>query len=86
MISSSTEYIDRTARWIIEAFKAFGVEGGQVLHYNDLFRFLDEHAEHYRDWLRDAEHVLATEGLVAPDPAGLRLTEMGHRAVHNRRG
>ena len=85
MLHSSTEYIDHTARWVVEAFKAYGVERGQVLHYNDLFRFLDDHAEHYRDWLRDAEHVLTNEGLVAPDPAGLRLTEVGHRAMYHRR-
>ena len=82
---SSTEYIDETARMVMLAFRAFGVEAGQVLLYNDLFRFLDDHADHYRDWLRDAEQVLRHESLIAPDPEGLRLTEIGHRAVHNRR-
>jgi hypothetical protein len=81
---SSSNNIQHTAHLIMEAFRHFGSRPGDVLSYDDLFAYLEEHSEqpqHYKDSMKEAEYHLTKTAYAIPDPVGLRLTQVGFEAL-----
>jgi glutamate synthase domain-containing protein 1 len=84
---SNTDNVVQTAHLILKAMKERGIQANEVLLYQDLYPYLQEHSkhEHYRDVQKDAEHHLAKESLVTPDASGLRLTQVGYKVLQEKR-
>ncbi|CAM3498409.1 hypothetical protein POKO110462_05810 [Pontibacter korlensis] len=80
-LHSEAENIENTSQCILEAFKQYEVREGSVLHYQQLYPFLQERYPHYKDVQKEAEHHLTKEGYVNPAPDGLMLTQVGHDHV-----
>ncbi|MDX5347046.1 MAG: hypothetical protein LPK19_07345, partial [Hymenobacteraceae bacterium] len=68
---------------MLNAFKQHNLKAGDVLHYQDLYTYLQEKADHYKDAQKQAEQHLSKEGLVNPAPEGLRLTQAGQQALQS---
>ncbi len=83
---SNTDNIVQTAHLILKAMREKGIKAVEVLLYEDLYPFLQENSkhQHYKDVQKEAEHHLANESLVTPDPAGLRLTQVGYKALQEK--
>ena len=83
---SHTDNVVQTAHLILKAMKEKGIKADEVLSYQDLYPYLQEHSKHghYKDVQQEAEHHLANESIVTPDPAGLRLTQVGYRALQEK--
>ncbi|GAB2546911.1 hypothetical protein [Rufibacter soli] len=82
-LSSNSENIENTGFLILKAFKTKGTQADEVLGWEEIYPFLhkeDEH-NHYIDVQKRAEEHLRNQGYATPDPAGLRLTEVGFQAV-----
>ena len=82
-LSSTSNNIENTAQLIMEAFRHFGTPANEVLTYDQLLPYLDEKSEHqhYKDALVEAEHHLSKEAYATPDVTGLRLTQVGFKAL-----
>lgn len=82
-VSSTSNIIQHTAQLILDAFRHFNTPANEVLSYDQLLPYLDEKSEHqhYKDALPEAEFHLSKEAYATPDPAGLRLTEVGYQAL-----
>lgn len=83
---SNTDNVVQTAHLILKAMREKGIKADEVLRYDDLYPFLEENSKHghYKDVQKDAEHHLANESFVTPDPAGLRLTQVGYKALQEK--
>lgn len=84
-LSSTSNVIQNTAQLIMDAFREHGTQPDGVLSYDQLYPYLDEHSEHqhYKDALVEAEYHLSKEAYATPDPSGLRLTQVGFKALQN---
>ena len=83
-LTSSSNNIEHTTQLILDAFRQYGTPAGEVLSYDDLLPYLEAHsdqAQHYKDSLKEAEYHLAKTAYATPDPAGLRLTQVGFEAL-----
>ncbi|WP_205504475.1 hypothetical protein [Rufibacter psychrotolerans] len=82
-LSSNSENIENTGYLILKAFKAKGTQAEEVLGWDEIYPFLHQEDEklHYRDVQKRAEEHLRNQGYATPDPAGLRLTPVGYKAV-----
>ncbi|RNI29819.1 hypothetical protein EFA69_09795 [Rufibacter immobilis] len=82
-LSSNSENIENTGYLILKAFKAKGIQAEEVLAWTDIYPFLHQEDEkyHYKDVQKRAEEHLRNQGYATPDPAGLRLTPVGYKAV-----
>jgi hypothetical protein len=80
-LHSEADNIENTAQHILNAFKTFGIKEGEVLHYQQLYPYLQEKYPHYKDVQKEAEHHLAKESYINPAPDGLMLTQVGHKEV-----
>lgn len=82
-LSSTSNVIQQTAQLIMDAFRQFNIKADEVLTYDQLYPYLDEHSEHqhYKDAMVEAEYHLTKEAYATPDASGLRLTQVGHRAL-----
>ncbi len=76
-LHSEADNIENTAQCILDAFKEIGIKEGEVLQYNQLYPYLQEHYPHYKDVQSEAEQHLAKEGFINPAPDGLMLTQVG---------
>ena len=76
-LHSEADNIENTAQCILEAFKYNNVKEGQILRYQELYPYLQEHYPHYKDVQKEAEQHLSKEGFVNPAPDGLMLTQVG---------
>lgn len=83
---SETDNIVQTAHLILKAMREKGIQADEVLLYEDLYPFLEEHSKHghYKDVQQEAEHHLRNESIVTPDPAGLRLTQVGFKVLQEK--
>lgn len=83
---SNTDNVVQTAHLILKAMREKGIQADEVLSYQDLYPYLQEHSKHghYKDVQQEAEHHLANESMVTPDPAGLRLTQVGYKALQEK--
>lgn len=83
---SNTDNVVQTAHLILRAMREKGIQADEVLSYQDLYPYLQEHSkhQHYKDVQQEAEHHLANESMVTPDPAGLRLTQVGYKALQEK--
>ncbi|WP_157600522.1 hypothetical protein [Rufibacter sp. DG15C] len=87
-LSSNTANIENTALLILKAFKTSGTQADEVLPWAEIYPFLnkaDDH-EHFRDVQKLAEEHLRNQSYAIPDPAGLRLTEVGYKAIQEMDG
>jgi hypothetical protein len=84
-LSSTSDITQQTAQLIMEAFRHFNTPANEVLSYDQLIPYLDEKSEHqhYKDVMKEAEFHLSKEAYATPDPAGLRLTEVGYQAMQD---
>jgi hypothetical protein len=82
-LTSSSNNIQHTAQLIMDAFKHFGTQPNEVLSYDELIPYLEEHSEHqhFKDAQVEAEYHLTKEAWATPDVTGLRLTEVGFQAL-----
>ncbi|WP_181306020.1 hypothetical protein [Rufibacter sp. XAAS-G3-1] len=82
-LSSNSENIENTGYLILKAFKTKGTQAEEVLGWNEIYPFLHQEDEklHYQDVQKRAEEHLRNQGYATPDPAGLRLTPVGYKAV-----
>ncbi len=76
-LHSEADNIENTAQCILDAFKEIGIKEGEVLQYEQLYPYLQEHYPHYKDVQSEAEQHLAKEGFINPAPDGLMLTQVG---------
>ena len=76
-LHSEADNIENTAQCILDAFKSKSIKEGEVLQYNQLYPYLQEHYPHYKDVQSEAEQHLAKEGFINPAPDGLMLTQVG---------
>ena len=84
-ITSEAENIESAANCIMDAFKDNNIEAGGVLHYQDLYPYLQQHFPKYKDVQKEAEHHLAKEAYINPAPEGLLLTPVGHSVLHGKK-
>lgn len=84
-LTSPTNNIENTANLIMEAFRHFNVQANDVLTYEQLIPYLEEHDEHnhFKDVQKEAEFHLTKEAYATPDAAGLRLTPVGFDTLQN---
>jgi hypothetical protein len=84
---SHTDNVVQTGHLILKAMREKGLKADEVLLYEDLYPYLQEHSKHghYKDVQQEAEHHLAKESLIAPDPAGLRLTQVGYKVLQDKK-
>jgi hypothetical protein len=83
-LTSSSNNIQHTAQMIMDAFRHFGTPAGEVLSFDDIIPYLEEHSDqpqHYKDSLKEAEYHLTKTAYATPDPVGLRLTQVGFEAL-----
>lgn len=83
-LTSSSNNIQHTAQLIMDAFRHFGTPAGEILSYDELLPYLEEHSEHpqhYKDSLKEAEYHLSKTAYATPAPEGLRLTDLGFEAL-----
>lgn len=77
-LHSEADNIENLAQCIMSAFKKSNMEAGNVLHYQELYPYLQEHYPKYKDVQKEAEHHLAKLAWVTPAPDGLMLTQVGY--------
>jgi hypothetical protein len=84
---SNTDNVVQTAHLILKAMREKGLQANEVLLYQDLYPYLREHDkhQHFKDVQKDAESHLFKESLVAPDAAGLRLTQVGFKVLQTKK-
>ncbi len=82
-LSSNSNNIQQTAQLILDAFRHLNKQADDVLTYEELLPYLEEHSEHqhYKDVQKDAEFHLTKEAYATPDVNGLRLTPAGFEAL-----
>jgi hypothetical protein len=80
-LHSEAENIENLAQCIMAAFKENNVEAGNVLPYQELYPYLQEHYPKYKDVQKEAEHHLAKLAWVTPAPEGLMLTQVGYNSI-----
>ncbi|QHL87501.1 hypothetical protein GU926_08645 [Nibribacter ruber] len=87
-LSSNSENIENTALLILQAFKTSGTKADEVLPWAEIYPFLNQqdNHEHFRDVQKRAEEHLRNQAYATPDPEGLRLTEVGYKAVQELAG
>ncbi|PRY13189.1 hypothetical protein CLV24_106103 [Pontibacter ummariensis] len=83
-LHSEADNIENTAQCIMDAFKEMNVREGEVLHYQQLYPYLQERYPLYKDVQKEAEHHLAKESFVNPAPDGLMLTQVGHDHLYGK--
>jgi len=81
-LHSEADNIENAAQCIIAAFKEMDVREGNVLTYELLYPYLQEHYPKYKDVQKEAEHHLAKEGFINPAPDGLMLTQVGYKSIY----
>jgi hypothetical protein len=82
-LHSEAENIENLAQCIMAAFKEKDVQAGNVLHYQELYPYLQEQYPKYKDVQKEAEHHLAKLAYVTPAPEGLMLTEVGFNTLNS---
>lgn len=82
-LSSNSENIENTAYLILQAFKEKGTQADEVLGWDEIYPFLhrEDDFDHFKDVQKRAEEHLRNQAYTIPDPAGLRLTQVGYKAV-----
>ncbi|QCR23289.1 hypothetical protein [Pontibacter sp. SGAir0037] len=81
-LTSEAENIQNTAQHILNAFKEMNIQSGDVLQYQELYPYLQDHYPKYKDVQKEAEHHLTKEAFVTPAPDGLMLTQVGHKLLY----
>jgi hypothetical protein len=82
-LHSEAENIENLAQCIMAAFKEKDVQAGNVLHYQELYPYLQEQYPKYKDVQKEAEHHLAKLAYVTPAPEGLMLTQVGFNTLNS---
>ncbi|WP_224744256.1 hypothetical protein [Pontibacter aquaedesilientis] len=77
-LHSEADNIENLAQCIMAAFKENSIDAGKVLHYQELYPYLQERYPKYKDVQKEAEHHLAKLAWVTPAPDGLMLTQVGY--------
>ncbi|MDQ3289773.1 MAG: hypothetical protein M3Q05_00635 [Bacteroidota bacterium] len=82
-LTSQTNNIENTTNLIMQAFRHFNIQADEVLTYDQLIPYLEEHDEHnhFKDVQRETEYHLMKEAFATPDASGLRLTQLGYNTL-----
>ncbi len=84
-LTSPTNNIENTTNLIMQAFRHFNIQPNEVLTYDQLIPYLEEHDEHnhFKDVQRETEYHLMKEAYATPDASGLRLTPLGYNTLQD---